>query len=222
MKNNYLLLLLSFTIVTLSCCKPDDDSEPQVYHFLLPQEVKDYYAFKDGTYWVYENDKTKELDSITVFFHQSKIDTIIDTERNHKLIFEIFRLITYSHRDDYKTEYYPLPPVPENPSANAVIIEREKYKTGDYIGVTSLLFHPFIKGSKKYTSKGEIVLNDILPEFTIKNNSFLNVLYYHNTFDITNNKSDMDYFIAKNVGIVMMRNNTTNETWNLIRHNIVQ
>jgi hypothetical protein len=49
-------------LLVMGACKPDKTKDPITITYKLG-EVKDYMVFKPGTYWVYQNDITGEIDS---------------------------------------------------------------------------------------------------------------------------------------------------------------
>lgn len=66
MKKNfhkYLLLCLPVTILLLTGCPKAD---PEAEAISLPAELKEYSLFKPGTYWIYRDSASKQLDSVWV------------------------------------------------------------------------------------------------------------------------------------------------------------
>lgn len=53
------LLSLSFW----NCSKKDDN---QIEYYTLTQELKDWFLFKPGSYWIYQRDSTNQYDSLIV------------------------------------------------------------------------------------------------------------------------------------------------------------
>jgi hypothetical protein len=71
------LYLLCTTLLLLNACKPENKPHPNIYkgpYYL--GEVKDYLYFKTGSYWVYKNNVTNQIDTWTM--------TFIDTFKNIK------------------------------------------------------------------------------------------------------------------------------------------
>ena len=61
--------LLFFSILVLSCllgCKKDTPAPWTPPYFAAPQELKDMYKFKPGTWWIYKCKQDGRLDTLTV------------------------------------------------------------------------------------------------------------------------------------------------------------
>ena len=57
--------ILILATISLSSCGPDN---PTPNYQMVPQESKDWGVFKEGTWWVYEEETLKYRDSVYVFF----------------------------------------------------------------------------------------------------------------------------------------------------------
>ena len=60
MKKTITNILIISILISLFACKKE------VVYVPLSQEIKDYAVFNEGTYWIYRNDSTLELDTFTV------------------------------------------------------------------------------------------------------------------------------------------------------------
>jgi hypothetical protein len=83
--------LFCLTIIFLNSCSKHDSQETNTWQsttYYLADSLKPY-MFKEGSYWVYENDSTHILDSVSV----------ISTERS-------FFLQTIAHEGANQVEYY--------------------------------------------------------------------------------------------------------------------
>lgn len=97
--------LIAITVNLSNCSKKNSDSpSSQDLGFFSLGEAKDYLLFKPGTWWVYKNSNTNELDTMVLF--SSGFDTIhvvnrLPPSQPYKNIFS-YEYITYkiySHRD---------------------------------------------------------------------------------------------------------------------------
>ncbi len=52
------IVSVSFSVLVLGSCKKGDHP-----HYTIPQELKDYFGYQKGSYWVFEDLKTNETDS---------------------------------------------------------------------------------------------------------------------------------------------------------------
>lgn len=79
------LCLLSIALLLLNACKPENKPHPNIYkgpYYL--GEVKDYLYFKTGSYWVYKNNVTNQIDTWTMTFIDTfKSKTDMDLPDGH-------------------------------------------------------------------------------------------------------------------------------------------
>ena len=76
-----LLAILSLIPLLLNSCK---DDEPQYLgEFRLGAEGESYIKFEPGSYWVYENDKTGERDSVVMDYYYSEMRHFKGLEREY-------------------------------------------------------------------------------------------------------------------------------------------
>tara|TARA_B110000090_G_scaffold206394_1_gene255749 strand:+ start:938 stop:1597 length:660 start_codon:yes stop_codon:yes gene_type:complete len=86
-KTIILVLAASITTFYFSSCGPDDPKP----HYTVSQETKDYCVFQNDTRWIYEEENTKLLDTLTVYqFEFDKQD--YDNERVYTNDIYIYRL----------------------------------------------------------------------------------------------------------------------------------
>ncbi len=82
-KQLFVILFFLVSLILNACCDdqrndiPGKQCElvPDEYYFYSLGESKDYMYFKEGTWWVYKNTVTNEIDTISVY--QAKLDTVI-------------------------------------------------------------------------------------------------------------------------------------------------
>ena len=225
MKIPYKLLAIALLTLSLSCCRRDDDQPMQHHTLLLPQEVKDYLLFKPGTYWVYQNNKTQELDSVYVVSVDTAIYNTIDEENNISLDYEYFHLRTYSNYEQYYTNYFMWVPFATNAikSTYRHTIKRDRTKPGDFVGETFFFVSSNEIGNIGYQngSGGTLILLD-KKDTLLNSNPFSDVYIYENNIDVSENHNHTKYYIAKNFGIIKKEFVNKGEAWELIRYNIVK
>jgi hypothetical protein len=77
-----LIFAIILAVPTLTTCQKAREKRWCKNPIKIPQRVVDYFYFKEGTYWVYENETTHELDSQWVCY--SKFDTISPDDNLNK------------------------------------------------------------------------------------------------------------------------------------------
>jgi hypothetical protein len=188
---------------------------------LIPQDLKDRFFFKEGTYWIYQNIQTNETDSVWVWkFYNENVsaDKYENNGINNKCYETIgtslksIMFVNKSRYTSYQTTFYPKKSTGEEvfgldestPLNNYTAIYRieirgNKYENQD--GAEILMLDSLTTGTK-------IVFKDILR------------LKYPVGFQTQDYMDDMHY--AKNIGLVKFHRFTDNSNWELIRYNIIQ
>lgn len=215
-----LLCIVSFSV---NSCKPDDDYVAKDWP--IPQEVLDYYFFKKSTFWVFENDKTGEKDTLRV---ENTNKYWIDGSRGDR--FEQGDVFIKSSLDGYTYHYY----VNTQGSAGCIrdgknnrpcySIYCTKYKPGNFVGESSFLFYPFQKdygGQADGSLQTSIIrMVDKKDSMEIETLSLKDVLIVNISNSIVSNRKNMTFYWAKGKGLIQKDNLTDNQTWKLIDHMI--
>ena len=232
MKN--FILLISIITFCFTSCRKDKQPEPKTYgQATALQSVKDYAIFKKGTYWVYQDSTSLELDSVWVYKYEETVDSFPVTA-NSIVVCPVFLYSTFSSKFrtnikyEYNTAYY------VNNNISPVYLSVIDSANG-YVGAAIFIGAPFILGKDLgfYLSDDMINLNAIQNNYILRNGFIKNgVLKYHHTKDWTSYYMDpLTYFlhshqtyqyIAPNIGLVRKEVIDSNQVWNLIRYNIVQ
>ncbi|MBL7811252.1 MAG: hypothetical protein JNL57_03425 [Bacteroidetes bacterium] len=238
------LAALCTALLLASSCKPDPPKPKDpvtIYNNL--GEVKDYCVFKPGTWWVYQNDLTGDIDSHWVASCQVWKSTEHGTESWSKhvtLVQELFDMVVKTNFTDglgnkcyweyYTTgEYIDVYPGP--PSQGFVVTGRKVWKSGGTYN--DIFVKPYFTTSNytpyqlafypKYTVSG--VEYDSVRVFRVENDG---VFPESKTPTVPGGRSD--YYFAKGFGIIKIYNQgyralddaVWNQTWSLIRKKIVQ
>ena len=62
----YLWLICSLVFLVIPGCK-------KITEYKLSPEIKDYFTFKPGSYWIYRNDSTGDLDSTYIKYFSNHV-----------------------------------------------------------------------------------------------------------------------------------------------------
>ena len=224
------LFVFFMLLLGQGCRKNDPDAIRGVY--LFPQEVKDYTLFLPGTYWVYQDSISGIEDCVFVKNISMGIDTIASSSNSGgKEVVEFFGYETARSYDNY-TYYYS-----SNTSFSDLCIDnnekrpcfwtnREKYGLGNYFGGSFCFLYEFYDGAWSYSgwASGYSKVSVVSHWKSITLNSILynSVVEINDNKNITENNNNTNFFFAKNIGIVRKELLDSNQTWNLIRYNIVQ
>jgi len=217
------LALLTFT----QCRKDKKEFVPFCEEFpeqcVDMERIKDHYYFKTGSWWIYQEVTSHQLDSQWV-----SQDWVSDCD---------FDLVIKSNLDDYDRHRWGELLTPAKDCGliqkkNYAYIERSKYKAGSYIGGSYIgLFYPNIGdylynwgggGYPSLTYQGILKIKNIHSNYSIFNETFLNVIEIKDQYNIVENSQPTTHFYAEGVGLIKKELIDSNQTWLLIDYNVEQ
>jgi hypothetical protein len=243
---NLLVTFILLALCTASNCKKPNPKTP-IYLIYRLEDAKEYLYFKPGSYWIYENDSTKEIDSVFVTscdtFTVTKHGTTEDT-RHITLHQELIDMHLKSNRVDYwgRTHEYNLytrsssPDDLPNPVRAYIFTKQDYYTTGPGgNGIDDVFLHPYdktwITGINSTINYENLSLN-----FNVGVNYFDSVRVFLVQEDGIFPQSKIGvfqggkcwYYYAKNIGLVKLTNKGAKlvnnilitQSWNLIRYKI--
>jgi hypothetical protein len=223
LQNSFKALLLLFVLVAGSC-KHEPPAEPTVtcaYDCSL-DEMKNYYFFKTGTQWIYEEETTHQVDTFNVYEHYEypsgsfgfKVQTTLES-----------CIFSYDHLEGMNYPCY------TNPECIGRRVQLAKYDPLVGVRERELFVYPHIQsnylniicilGAGNYMT-GKSVLEDA--NYHIENNGtvFTHVVQYHVETDHLYGCASTNYFFSRNYGLVRFENEATHENWDLKQYYIIQ
>ena len=235
---NRLALLTGVVCLCVGCNKT-----PSIPTYNINPAIKAAFNFKVGTYWVYRDSLTGNLDS----FYVNSILNYIGAHQS-----------SYTNKNDYYIEntlnsicVYNIMPMPivlltlslvYSYNYNMIGLEFDDIRM-DFTKNTQIDYRPLINYPyddqvidtfpyEKVSKVAEGIINDIYISFTLNGQMYSNVAdVSHQGFYLKTAMTDTftyndRYFICPNIGIIKMRLNHPQDTfikvWELIRYNIVK
>jgi len=202
------IITIKILIISLYLgCK--DERTPEIRN--ISQEIKDWMFFDTGTWWLYQNVQTGELDSqyvtnSNIFYLESEN---IKGQEYYKE--QSAKILTNSNLSFLITTDY-------------VLKENNKGTEGSY---TFIYFTPNNKpltvGERRSSCAGG---NGFIEMTSIQENFTLDNVYYNTKITVFDNKDctehgdSIQYQLFKGVGIINKKNLTKNEEWKLIKYHI--
>ncbi len=228
--SHLLLLLLGVLAMGFNSCGPKDCHEdgscpPEYYRFKLGEGLNYLFA-REGSYWIYKNTKTADLDTVICTYF--RLDSIKQTgtingrqnrtyhydRLNRKLFSSFFKRYIYENTTSH------------NPDATT--IDNGFYGLDREIGGLSIIsaFHfPF--NNVDISGNGAEVTRFVNLDSTV----ILNGKVYKNVaaFSISNDGTWEDtppytesiYYWAKDIGLIKRKSIQKNYSWELIEYNIL-
>jgi hypothetical protein len=230
MKNLLLTSLLVLLFINIQCSKTPPDTNMQstvttcdsANTVLIPADMKARFYFKEGTYWIFKNIESGEIDSIWVYISNNGIGPI--SKKIHaygwnkcyeSFIYEMHNK-TYSQNNYYVNFGISLFPKDGNNLNNELFGIQQLSPMNNYKGS----YHIYIEGEKYSNEQGADInfMDSIVTDENITYKNILNI-YYPNG---TSNDIYSNMYYAKNIGLVKFIRSNDNSTWELIRYNVNQ
>ena len=214
------IFFLALLCIALSNCRHDPDPEPEFCEYdSSVEEMKKWYYFKTGTWWVYEEATSGELDTVTVY----------NNEDNSPYSFEVYMHHSF---DGYNVEYY----FTSGHSIHCLTrrsclchkVLRSRFMPGDFAGESNIFLYPLIEGNYNNltnltgTQGATTTLLDVWSGFELNGIPYTLTVLWDVTIDSSQDDAHTQYILGKNSGILQRKIIDQNEVWSLIESNIIQ
>lgn len=222
----YATYSIVIALCLLSSCK-DEKPIAKSHCELYPgdcevvSEGKKFFAFKIGSWWVYEEETSGERDS--VYVTQSSINP--DGYD--------FDIRMYSTLEGYTYHYWPmyasgaaLCSTTEPMTGKCLYIKRSKGKLGDFVGEDNCFFVNYrvndfmYNGGNIYFENNKIIVHEISPTFSIGDLNFEETVKIHELSTRIEGIQPTNHYFSKNVGLIKKELLDSNQTWNLVDYHI--
>lgn len=237
------LLTILPACLWLSGCREETPKDPITITYGL-DDAKNYMCFNKGSYWVYEHDITKEMDSQWVQYlaiGQSIQKGREEWSKHITLVQETFYMDVRSNFIDghgnlsrwtirssgQRVDAFPYPD-------RAYVFDKHKDEIGDkgIDGTVEVFGNPYYTSDKKVVYQIKLLTN-----YTLNNMTFDTVRVFRigNDYVMQQCKyycrgGKSDYYYAKGVGLIRIYNESfrwfdqtpMNHSWNLKRYKIVK
>jgi hypothetical protein len=212
-----LFILLAISTLTLQNCKPDDEVDKTYGPYTLG-EARDYLDFKPGSWWVYQNNKSGLYD--TLVLKSISIRSQSFTGKN-TVIKDMVNMLIYSTTTKYEYKYYSCGANPDAKkeyltNANTICLIHGKSKPGDYQGETESFFYPFDSSYVGWYSH----YKGVDSTYNLKGVDYSMVRKFYIAHDYTWDNWWVNYYWAKDVGLIRRENIKLDESWDLINYRV--
>jgi hypothetical protein len=221
------IVIILFFFLAFSSCKEDKKIE-QSYCTQNPGgcqsilEAKKFFAFKLGTWWVYEEETSKVRDSVYV------TDSYI-SETTYD-----FDIRTHSTLSDYNYHYWPFYtnaqgcnltlPLPKN--KKCLYVNRSKGKQGEFVGQDYCFFVNYSIGSFEtvtgniFFDNNKIIIDSIYDSLTLSVSTFGKTVKINEFSTRVEGIQPTNHYFSVGIGLVRKELLDSNQVWNLVNYHI--
>jgi hypothetical protein len=223
---NWTMITSSFALAILlfNSCKKDDKKnpcpQPNCIDCCVADDIaalKEWYYYKVGTYWIYEEATTHVLDTVLVFHHD---DDVFDYGDAFKT--ECFNGAETTGYSGFEFSESWSTPGLANPDFVTHKVSRSRTRSDATGGAARFLLFPMYVGNYSYPDGKWAGITNIFDSLHIGNFDFHQVVQIDVPDDDCEMFSQTQYLVVKHVGIVRLKNLTTDEEWNLIEYHTEQ
>ncbi|MBL7942091.1 MAG: hypothetical protein JNM00_04960, partial [Flavobacteriales bacterium] len=198
-KNFRVFWWMVFAIPVWTCKHPPGPDSDQCGEATTIDEMMEWIYFKSGTYWVYEEETTGELDTLTVVAHGDGIHAGTN--------YRWFSYDAVSSRDGYNyywwfSDSYTIP-CPANENCLSHKMWCSKSKPGNAVGEITMFPFPLFDGNWIGNQEGGLSVMERYPwTLELINGQVVDAAKFSIENAITDNGTDVYYFVASELGIV--------------------
>ncbi|MES2556448.1 MAG: hypothetical protein V4604_09880 [Bacteroidota bacterium] len=210
-------------LISVSCKDKDPKPGGECTTCQSVMEAKDYFCFKMGSFWVYEEETTHERDSMYVILSNNDPDSYG------------FECQIKSSLTEYEYRYWPVYnqmvsgcnltlPV----GKRCLYVLRGKGKFQDNLGESEVFFVRYKVGDSDYTGgdmfycpNNKITFGAILDSLVLPNYTFQKTIRIDEDCCFQEGKQPTKFYYTEGIGIVRKELIDSNQVWNLVNYNIV-
>jgi len=180
-------------------------------------EMKNWYYFKTGSWWVYQEQTTGDLDTVTVYYDWAGFNTS-GTQGFEWYCNSSFDGFNYKYRFNDSYSIHCLTAA----ECTCHKVSRSKTQPGNFVGEGWIFLFPLIEGNYTASGTGWCTLISLYPEYTVGSLTYFNVAEWDIPDDDSEQNVHMKYWIGENAGIVRYQNINLKTDWVCISSIIVQ
>jgi hypothetical protein len=224
----FLVLVFAYVCIlfVFSSCKKEGEETGHVNYVecIDPaqsiHDMQDWYYFKTGTYWVYQEKYSGRIDTITVYEDFAGV--------NYSYWF-YFRCV--SSLDGFRNTYWVDSTYSTNclahPECQCHRVYRSKWRPEDtnWVGELGVFVYPHYIENFNFPSglhNGKTTLTQIYGHLAFQKNYYSDVIEWKVDVDDSEDDARVNYVIAKGVGIIQKINFDLREDWRLIDYFVIQ
>ena len=181
--------------------------------------AQEYFLFKIGSWWVYEEEMTHERDSMYVYESVNDSNSYYFSSRIH------------SELQDYNYHYWPIYVSSNSCSMSSpvqskcLLIKRSKAKPGEFIDEGYCFYVNFgintsLGSFNTYYPNNYISVEAIMENYSLGNFQFGKTIKIHELNTFMEGKQPTNHYYSKGIGLIRKELLDSNEVWNLVNYHI--
>ena len=220
------LLIVWLLISTLSflSCKKDPELPICVRcpeQCLNVQDPKGYFDFKVGSFWVFEEESSLEIDSQYVTQNSTDNNSYFFITK----IFSVYDTYSYTYWSTIR-HGCPSNGLFEN-SLRCVNVVLSKAKPGEFISESIRFFYNIVPGDFAYVPStsyegNKITLTNYFPTYDVNGTAFQGVYELSEDHNSAYNNQATKHYYAHSVGLVKYELIDSSKTWTLTNYDIIK
>ena len=214
----------ALAILLFNSCKKDEKKDPcpqpNCIDCCVADDIaalKEWYYYKVGTYWIYEESTTHVLDTVLVFHHDDDVFDYGDAFKTECFNgAETTGYTSFEFSESWST------PGLANSDFITHKVGRGRTRSDATGGAGRVLLFPMYVGNYSYPHGDWVGITSIYDSLTIGNLTFHDVVEMDVSKDNSEEDAHTKYLFVKYIGMIQLKNLTTNEEWNLIEYHTEQ
>jgi hypothetical protein len=217
-------IFLIFAVVIFASCKKETP------YYKISDDMKQYFVYQKGSYWVYRNDSTGDTDSSYIDKYTLSRQGVGDNDGNHLYSFDLITLYFKSKfLNNFQIGYYCSGP-------NCLTIDGKFIDSNDTLLLNTgpiayfADWEPNLKIYSQQCLRNCVFTFSVIPKDTVDNNKYFNIIYSKMiSIDSTENNPNFyfrEIYFAENIGIIkyveIKKYYNIQRSWSLIRYNVIQ
>jgi hypothetical protein len=216
----FVWLFFLFFALLLSCKKPQPHEPQESICDDSLENMKDWYFFKTGSWWIYREENTGMVDTVTVYsYSESANHVYMFTHHTHDGYD-----IRYRYNSSWDRECYPLT------NCTCKQINKSRTRPGDFVGDCFPFLYPIYEGNTNgiygWVDDGEHWGHSVVhlqnQSFIIEEDTIGTPVRWDVDTDISMNGQPAVYYFIKNIGMVQMEYPDSSQVWKLYQWQVIQ
>lgn len=182
-------------------------------------EAKDFFLFKQGSWWVYEEETSHERDSLYVTQYANSTTYGFDCQIKSSLTEYLY---------NYWPECYDINGLCNSTALTnkkLIYVKESKGKPGEFVAESTCFFVAYKEGDfagafNVNLPNNKIFVHDILPDYSLNGFNFNKTVVIRELAKAQEHDQETKHYYSQGIGLVRKELIDSNEVWNLVNYHI--